>query len=139
MIAGCSPRWKTGELHLFGKGMGVAAPQTGVGRAAAIVSRPTPTPSRSWCSTRGHQGSAETDEQYEGCLTFFDVRGLVPRPLHIEVTCTRPDGSIRTLPRQRRGTPGRPEIDHLKGVSTPPMREGTRPVPVAEYRGTGHA
>lgn len=25
--------------------------------------------------------SAETDEQYEGCLSFFDVRGIVPRPL----------------------------------------------------------
>ncbi|WP_274383879.1 peptide deformylase [Saccharothrix deserti] len=24
--------------------------------------------------------SDDADEQYEGCLSFFDVRGLVPRP-----------------------------------------------------------
>jgi hypothetical protein len=36
--------------------------------------------------------SAETGEQYEGCLSFFDVRGLVPRPLHLEVACNSPDG-----------------------------------------------
>ncbi|WP_245790657.1 peptide deformylase [Streptomyces monashensis] len=34
----------------------------------------------------GH--SAETDEQYEGCLSFFDVRGLVPRPMRITVEAT---------------------------------------------------
>jgi peptide deformylase len=36
--------------------------------------------------------SPETDEQYEGCLSFFDVRALVPRPLRLEVEHTRLDG-----------------------------------------------
>ncbi|WP_433469883.1 peptide deformylase [Spirillospora sp. CA-128828] len=36
--------------------------------------------------------SSETDERYEGCLNFFDVRGLVPRPLKLEVARTRLDG-----------------------------------------------
>jgi hypothetical protein len=29
--------------------------------------------------------STEADEQYKGCLLFFDVRGTVRRPLAIEV------------------------------------------------------
>ena len=32
------------------------------------------------------------------------------------------------------------EVDHLNGrLYVSRMREGTRPIPVAEYRGTGHA
>ncbi|WP_084508843.1 peptide deformylase [Nocardia pseudovaccinii] len=40
--------------------------------------------------------SDDTDEQYEGCLSFFDVRGLVPRPLHITVETTTLTGELVT-------------------------------------------
>ncbi len=36
--------------------------------------------------------SEQTDEQYEGCLSFFDVRGTVQRPLRIDVEHTDLDG-----------------------------------------------
>jgi peptide deformylase len=37
-----------------------------------------------------------TDEQHEGCLRFFDVRGLVPRPLRIIVRTVTLDGNARS-------------------------------------------
>jgi peptide deformylase len=36
--------------------------------------------------------STERDEKYEGCLSFFDVRGSVPRPLTLDVQHTVPSG-----------------------------------------------
>jgi peptide deformylase len=36
--------------------------------------------------------SPQTDEQYEGCLSFFDVRGMVPRPLVLHVEHQAIDG-----------------------------------------------
>ncbi|SDG28492.1 Polypeptide deformylase [Sinosporangium album] len=38
--------------------------------------------------------SVEVDEQYEGCLSFFDVRGMVPRPVRIEVEHQDIDGTV---------------------------------------------
>ena len=62
--------------------------------AAAVVRPPTGPRSRSCCSTRGSSATTrDTDEQYEGCLSFFDDRGLVPRPLRIDVEHARWDGS----------------------------------------------
>jgi peptide deformylase len=83
--------------------------------------------------------SAETDEQYEGCLSFFDVRGLVPRPLHIEIACTRPDGQQYILALDNAmARLAAHEIDHLNGqLYVSRMREGVEPIPVSEYRGTG--
>ncbi|MFG2601683.1 peptide deformylase [Streptomyces sp. NPDC048462] len=37
--------------------------------------------------------STDADEQYEGCLSFFDVRGMVPRPLTIMVQTITLDGA----------------------------------------------
>lgn len=36
--------------------------------------------------------STETDEQFEGCLSFFDVRGKVAWPLRITVQSTSLEG-----------------------------------------------
>jgi len=130
------------EHHVFGKGMGIAAPQIGIARAAAIVIPPDPDADPLiLLNPRVISESAETDEQYEGCLSFFDVRGMVPRPLRIEVACTSLDGQQHVLSldtAMARLTAH--EIDHLYGkLYTSHMREGTRPIPVAEYRGTGNA
>jgi peptide deformylase len=133
---------RAGEQHVFSKGMGVAAPQIAIARAAAIVIPPDPGAAPLvMLNPQVISESAETDEQYEGCLSFFDVRGLVPRPLHIEVTCTRPDGGQYILALDNAmARLAAHEIDHLNGrLYTSRMRAGIRLVPVSEYRGTGHS
>jgi peptide deformylase len=84
---------------------------------------------------------SQGDEQYEGCLSFFDVRGMVPRPLQIEVACTSLDGQQHVLSLDTAlARLAAHEIDHLGGLLyTARMHDGTFPIPVVEYRGTGHA
>lgn len=131
---------RAGEQHVFSKGMGVAAPQIGVSRTAAIVVPPDPGAEPVvMLNPQVISESAETDEQYEGCLSFFDVRGLVPRPLHIEVACTKPDGQKYILALDNAmARLAAHEIDHLAGkLYVSRMRDDVRPIPVSEYRGTG--
>ena len=132
---------RAGEQHVFSKGMGVAAPQVGISRAAAIVIPPDPGAEPIiMLNPVMISESVETDEQYEGCLSFFDVRGLVTRPLHIEVACTKPDGQqyILVLDNAMARLAAH-EIDHLAGqLYVGRMRDGVHPIPVSEYRGTGH-
>jgi peptide deformylase len=133
---------RAGEQHVFSKGMGVAAPQIGIARAAAIMIPPDPGAEPVvMLNPQVISESAETDEQYEGCLSFFNVRGLVPRPLHIEVACTRPDGQQYILALDNAmARLAAHEIDHLNGrLYTSHMCDGIRPIPVSEYRGTGHS
>ena len=132
---------RVGEQHVFSKGMGVAAPQIGIPRAAAIVIPPDPGAEPVvMLNPVVVSESSETDEQYEGCLSFFDVRGLVPRPLHIEVACAKPDGQQYILALDNAmARLAAHEIDHLAGqLYITRMRDGIRPIPVSEYRGTGH-
>ncbi|MGP3965177.1 peptide deformylase [Nonomuraea sp. 3N208] len=82
---------------------------------------------------------AETDEQYEGCLSFFDVRGLVARPLTVEVEHTGLDGQqkVTAFPYGLARLVAH-EIAHLHGrLYTSRMREGVKPIPVEDYRGIG--
>jgi peptide deformylase len=130
------------EHHVFGKGMGIAAPQIGISRAAAIVIPPDPAAEPLvLLNPRVISESAESDEQYEGCLSFFDVRGMVPRPLRIEVACTGPDGRQHVLSLgSAMARLAAHEIDHLNGILyTSRMRHGIQPISVSEYRGTGQA
>jgi peptide deformylase len=127
-------------LHEFRKGVGLAAPQIGVAWAAAVVRAPE----------RGAEPvvllnprvvgeSSDTDEQYEGCLSFFDQRGLVVRPLRIEVEHARYDGT-RTITSFDRAMARlvSHEIDHLEGrLYVDRMAAGAPLVPVEEYRQTG--
>ncbi|MFI7643394.1 peptide deformylase [Nonomuraea sp. NPDC049400] len=83
--------------------------------------------------------STETDEQYEGCLCFFDVRGMVPRPLTLEGEHTTLDGQtkIAAFPYGVARLVAH-EIDQLLGrFYTSRMREGVTPIPVEECRGIG--
>jgi peptide deformylase len=130
------------EHHVFGKGMGIAAPQIGTARAAAIVIPPD-SDAQPLILLNPHviSESPQTDDQYEGCLSFFDVRGIVSRPLRIEVACTGLDGQqhVVSLDTAMARLVAH-EIDHLHGLLyTSRMRPGIRPIQVAEYRGTGHA
>ncbi|MEU8295691.1 peptide deformylase [Micromonospora sp. NPDC048909] len=129
------------ELHPFSKGVGIAAPQLGVGRAAAVV-RP---PDRAaepvvLLNPRVVDVSPDTDEQYEGCLSFFDHRGLVPRPLRVDVEHAQWDGSrIITSFEYGMARLVAHEIDHLEGrLYVDRMTPGVPLVPVEEYRETGH-
>ncbi|GAA0848772.1 peptide deformylase [Streptosporangium amethystogenes subsp. fukuiense] len=128
------------EHHVFGKGMGLAAPQVGIGRAAAIVIPPDPDADPVvLLNPRITDACAETDEQYEGCLSFFDVRGMAPRPLTLEVEHTTLDGQrkITAFPYGLARLVAH-EIDHLAGrLYTSRMRKGVTPIPVEEYRGIG--
>lgn len=126
------------SVHVFGKGMGMAAPQIGIDRAAAIVRSPDGE-MVTLLNPRIVEESSDTDEQYEGCLSFFDVRGMVPRPLAISVEHTDVDGQQRiTIFERGMARLVAHEVDHLHGVLyRERMREGVEPIPVSEYRGTG--
>ncbi|MFK4070540.1 peptide deformylase [Streptomyces sp. NPDC029674] len=132
---------RIGQAHPFAKGMGIAAPQIGIGRAAAVVQPPGDAPAIILLNPRITDRSGELDEQYEGCLSFFDVRGLVPRPLRITVESTALTGESATTVYER-GLARliHHEIDHLDGLLyTARMRTGVDPIPVEEYRQTGRA
>jgi peptide deformylase len=125
-------------IHVFSKGMGVAAPQIGIDRSAAIVRTPDGE-TITLLNPRIIEESAQVDEQYEGCWSFFDVRGMVPRPLSITVEHQDIDGQQRiTIFERGVARLVAHEIDHLEGkLYRVRMRPGVEPIPVAEYRGTG--
>lgn len=128
------------EVHEFAKGRGLAGPQIGLDRAAAVVQPPDPE-AEVVVLLNPHiiEASEERDEQYEGCLSFFDVRGIVPRPLHITVQATTLAGTGTTT-RYENGLARliHHEIDHLDGLLyTARMRPGSAPIPVEQYRQTG--
>lgn len=125
--------------HTFGKGMGIAAPQIGIERSAAIVRPPGTTDVITLLNPRIIESSNDTDEQYEGCLSFFDVRCLVRRALviHVEHQDINGDRRIAIFERGIARLVAH-EIDHLRGIlcqdHLPP---GVQPIPVEQYRGTG--
>lgn len=128
------------ELHVFSKGVGLAAPQIGLPWAAAVVRPPDRTAEPLvLLNPRIVDASPETDEQYEGCLSFFDMRGLVARPLRVAVEHMRPDGG-RVITCFDRGMARlvAHEVDHLEGrLYVNRMAPDVPLVPVEEYRGTG--
>ncbi|WDZ83080.1 peptide deformylase [Micromonospora cathayae] len=129
---------RVAAVHLFAKGMGLAAPQVGIGRSAAVVRTPDGT-ELVLLNPRVIDESRETDEQYEGCLSFFDVRGLVRRPVRIEVAHQEVDGqTVITEFRDGLARLVAHEIDHLEGrLYRDRMPPGAELVPVSRYRGTG--
>ncbi|WP_261565721.1 peptide deformylase [Frankia gtarii] len=131
---------RVSALHTFGKGMGIAAPQIGINRAAAIV-RSADGDILTLLNPRVIESAPESDEQYEGCLSFFDVRGIVPRSLELHVEHTDISGRRHiTVYRQGLARLVAHEIDHLHGhLYTDRMRPGVVPIPVEQYRGTGSA
>lgn len=122
-------------VHRFEHGMGLSAPQLGVPRAAAVVIPPEDAPIVLLNPTVVDL-SVETVDGYEGCLSFFDVRGLVPRPRAVDVEHFGRLGE-RRLTRFRFGMARLVlhEIDHLNGVLYESrMRLGARTISVEEYR-----
>ncbi|MFB9686081.1 peptide deformylase [Amycolatopsis plumensis] len=129
---------RVAQTHTFGKGMGLAAPQIGIDRSAAIVRTPDGNAITLLNPTIVESGG-DVDEQYEGCLSFFDVRGKVPRSTLIHVEHTTIDGLTKITVFER-GVARlvAHEVDHLHGtLYIDQMRQGVEPIPVEQYRGTG--
>ena len=129
------------QVHPFGKGMGLAASQIGVDRAAALIRPPGAEETITLLNPVIVEAGPETDEQYEGCLSFFDVRCQVPRPLtiHVEHEDVKGEKRITVFERGLARLVAH-EVDHLHGVlcrdHLPVSRE---PIPVEQYRGSGTA
>ena len=133
---------RIGRVHPFAKGMGLAAPQIGFGRAAAAVQPPDPRADAIvLLNPRITEASEDSDEQYEGCLSFFDVRGMVPRPLSITVETTTLEGAtVTTVYEHGLARLIAHEIDHLNGMLyVSRLRPGVEPIPVEQYRQTGRS
>jgi peptide deformylase len=130
---------RVAAAHTFAKGMGIAAPQIGVDRSAALV-RSADGQLIVLLNPAVAAASDETDEQFEGCLSFFDVRGRVARPLRITVLTTGLDGTTSgTVFANGLARLIAHEIDHLNGVLYTDLQpDGARLIPVEEYRGTGN-
>lgn len=129
---------RVAQAHTFGKGMGIAAPQIGIDRAAAIVRTPDGEAITLFNPSIIESGG-DSDEQYEGCLSFFDVRGQVPRPHVIHVEHTTIDGQTKITVFER-GVARlvAHEVDHLHGnLYSDRMHDGVKPIPVEQYSGTG--
>jgi peptide deformylase len=117
----------------FTRGMGLAAPQIGIDRRAVLV---RPGHGERWIELLNPTVVAMDGQQkhYEGCLSFFGVRGLVTRPSRITVEHTAPHGD-RIVSLFDSGTAGlvMHEIDHIDGTLYDRRTAGAL-LPVAEYR-----
>jgi peptide deformylase len=130
---------RVAHAHTFGKGMGLAANQIGIDRAAAIVFPPGTDDVIMLLNPRMLDTGERHDEQYEGCLSFFDVRGLVPRPLVLQVEHQDFNGA-RKITIFERGVARlvAHEIDHLHGtLYTDRLPPGTEAIPIEQYGGSG--
>jgi peptide deformylase len=122
-------------IHPFTKGIGLAAPQIGVSRAMSVIRSQGGEPFL-LMNPRITWRSEEEDVQYEGCLSFFDVRVPVPRALAITVETSTLDGGRE----QRRFELGLArlvahEIDHLNGkLARDLVPAGAKVLPLSEYR-----
>ncbi len=126
------------SLYRFSKGVGLAAPQIGSQRSMAVVSPAEDAETILLTNPIVLSESKDQDEQYEGCLSFFDVRGSVLRPLAVRVQLTTlcGDSDVREL----EGSMARlalHEIDHLWGLLySDRLSPDATPLPLDQYRGT---
>ncbi|GIF11401.1 peptide deformylase [Actinoplanes teichomyceticus] len=128
------------DLHEFNKGVGLAAPQIGLPVAAAVVRAPErEVEPVVLLNPRVVGESMECDEQYEGCLSFFDYRGRVRRPLRVEVEHARFDGTrVVTVFERALARLVSHEIDHLEGrLYVDRMAPDAALVPIAQYEQSG--
>jgi peptide deformylase len=123
------------EIYPFTKGIGLAAPQIGILRAMSVVKSQEQEPF-SLLNPVVVWRSDEEDEKYEGCLSFFDVRVPVSRPLAVRVELETLSGA-RSERHFERGLARLVlhEIDHLHGtLARDLIPAGSKPIPLSEYR-----
>ncbi len=106
-------------------GVGLAAPQVGVGKRVAIISI---NPKDVRATHKKHikitminpkiiASSKKTIKMYEGCLSFMDLYGEVERPSQIDVEYRDKTGSL--IKKRLSGLTARVfqhELDHLDGI-----------------------
>lgn len=121
------------KLHRFSRGLGLAAPQIGISRRIAIVHPHGELPIR-MVNPRVIETSPETDVSFEGCLSFFDYRGEVRRP--VLATVEYEDARGKRYRRTFDGDVARlalHEIDHLDGrLYIDIMEPGAQPIEADE-------
>jgi len=123
------------SVHNFRSGLGLSAPQLGIPQAAVAI-RTAHGQHHTLLNPRITARSADTDEDYEGCLSYYNMRGLVIRPLTLHVEHQDLDGhyTITELPHGIARLAAH-EIDHLRGLLyTDRMRPDLTPIHVRQYR-----
>ncbi|MDG4766884.1 peptide deformylase [Solwaraspora sp. WMMD406] len=117
---------RVARLHHFTDTMGLAAPQIGVD-AQVVLIRPGDAETFFLVNPR-IVGSAGETRDFEGCLSYFDVRGELTRPATIDVVYQGLDGAPRRQTYTgRRARDVAHEIDHLAGrLYVDHMRLGDR-------------
>jgi peptide deformylase len=106
------------ETMITADGIGLAAPQVGIGRRLIVVS-PTGEAKDATVHLNPHvvESSKEEVEFEEGCLSFPEIRGNVIRPERVTVEFTDLEG--RVFRGEADGLLARVlqhEIDHLDGI-----------------------
>jgi peptide deformylase len=131
--------WQARELHEFAKGTGLAAPQIGISRAVTVLTFNAGAQPFALINPEIVSDAPEQDEQFEGCLSFFDVRGKVRRSLRIEVRHSDLDGDVRLSTfEQGAARLVAHEIDHLNGILYKDRMRADQPlISSAEYSGSG--
>lgn len=128
------------ERYPFRHGMGLAAPQLGVPRRMALVrTEPFGTATVLINPRVVAAGPVAPDAGFEGCLSFFGVRGRVPRPEWLAVAHQDLDGTRReSLFEGPVAVHVAHELDHLDGILYETrLAPGERLVPLATYRAYG--
>ncbi len=107
------------RFHYFSKGFGLAAPQLGIMKRAFVFGHSLDE-LIFMCNPEFENVSAETFVSFEGCLSFFDVRGRTRRPKEITVSGYDANGDPKTVnaKNEHAGLICH-EIDHLNGVLYP--------------------
>jgi peptide deformylase len=122
--------------------MGLAAPQLGITYRIAIIRRPRSNEFIELLNPRIISASSRSADDYEGCLSFFDVRGMVRRPVSVTVRHDRLDGGpLTTVFTGALARSVQHEIDHLDGkmyTDEDRMPAGMNPIPMTEYHATRH-
>ena len=123
------------QWYDFRHGMGLAAPQLGIRKQAFVVS--TDAKLFRFCANpRILDTSDEYTLEYEGCLSFWNVRGRVLRPRSVEVEYY--DENRRRVSHRATELEARlmmHEYDHLCGILyTARMPEGENLTDLATYR-----
>jgi peptide deformylase len=104
-----------GKLYDFTRGTGIAAPQ--IGRMVRLFVAGYAGERRTFVAPRIVEQSAEIVSIREGCLSFFDYRGMVPRHQWIRVRATNLEGQeFELLAEGNEASLYQHEIDHLDGV-----------------------
>lgn len=123
------------KQHEFRNCAGISAVQIGIPQRACLI----------WLPQIGYKyvanprivdQSMNTYVEYEGCLSFFDKRGLAARPSWSVVAYT--NASMVEVTERLDGWPARimlHEIDHMDGILyTSHLSDGEHLIPYREYK-----